>query len=129
MKALLSDAATLQSYAMHAVPCCSSNGFCKVSNAPLIDFQPPCTAVMSSRAILDDIKVRRPTLLDFNGHACLVLHNVLALDCDDLGVPEDRVRRASCHLNSKLVLPLPSDVMVQVVLSWLFFCYICRPES
>lgn len=67
---------------------------------------------MSSGTVLQNIQVRCATLLDLNGHACLVLHNVLALHSDDLGMAEDRVGWACCHLHSKLILALTPHMVV-----------------
>lgn len=64
---------------------------------------------MSSGAVLQNVQVWSATLLDFNGHPCLIFHNEPAFYCDNLGVAEHRVGRACCHLYGKLILPLPFD--------------------
>ena len=83
-----------------------------VQHTPLIDFKPSGTAAMSRGAVLQHIQVRRAALLDLNWHPCLVLHNILALYSDDLGVPEDRVGWARRHLHGKLVLALTTHMVV-----------------
>ena len=79
---------------------------------------------MSSGAILQDIQIRCAALLDLNGHARLVLHNVFALHCNHLGVAEDRVGWACCHFHSKFILSLTSYMMM--MMTWdIIFLRLC----
>ena len=65
---------------------CTSEGSCIA--LPLVHFKPTRAAPNGGGAVLLHIQVWSAPLLDLNGHACLVLHHILALHSDDLGVAE-----------------------------------------